>query len=57
MPSYFNRQQYPGACRQLPNGWWLFINFSAASIKNLCRNMVSYAGIAEDEWQVEVLEA
>ena len=57
MPSYFSRQKFQGACRQLPNGWWLFMNFSAASIKNLCRNLISYAGIDEDEWRVEVEEA
>lgn len=53
MQSYFDHQQFQSACRQLPNGWWIYMNLSAASVKNFCRNMLSLAGIPEDEWQVE----
>lgn len=53
LQSYFDRQEYKSACRQLPNGWWLYLNLSAVSVKNLCRNMVSLAEISEEDWQLE----
>ncbi len=53
MQSYFDKQEYKSACRQLPNGWWLYLNLSAASVKSFCRNMISLAGIPDDDWQLE----
>jgi hypothetical protein len=53
LQSYFDRQEFRAACRQLPNGWWIYMNLSAAGVKNLCRNMLSLAEIAEEDWQVE----
>ncbi len=52
-PAYFDKSQFKGACRQLPNGWWLYLNLSAASVKGFCRNLLASADIPEDEWQVE----
>jgi uncharacterized protein with ParB-like and HNH nuclease domain len=53
MPAYFDRLQFQSACRQLPNGWWIYMNLSAASVKALCRNLITLADVSEDEWQVE----
>lgn len=53
MQSYFDKQKYTGPCRQLSNGWWLYLNLSAASIKSFCRNAITLAGISEEEWQIE----
>lgn len=53
LPSYFSRQEFPGSCRQLPNGWWLYLHLSANSIKNLCWNMLELAEISEEDWQLE----
>ena len=53
LESYFDRQEYKSACRQLPNGWWIYMNLSAASVKNLCRNMITLAEISEEDWQLE----
>ena len=53
MPAYFDRQQFQNACRQLPNGWWIYMNLSGASVKALCRNLITLAEVSEDEWQVE----
>jgi uncharacterized protein with ParB-like and HNH nuclease domain len=53
LQSYFDKQEYKSACRQLPNGWWLYMNLSAVSVKNLCRNMISLAEISEEDWQLE----
>jgi hypothetical protein len=39
--------------RQLPNGWWLHLNLSAANINGFCRNLIALAGISEEDWQVE----
>jgi uncharacterized protein with ParB-like and HNH nuclease domain len=52
-PAYFDKSQFKGACRQLPNGWWLYLNLSAVSVKSFCRNLIASADVSEDEWQVE----
>jgi hypothetical protein len=53
MESYFDKQKYQSACRQLPNGWWLYLNLSAASVKGFCHNIIALAGIPDDDWQLE----
>lgn len=53
LPSYFDKHEFQSACRQLPNGWWLYLNLSAASVKSLCRNLLALAEISEDDWQLE----
>jgi uncharacterized protein with ParB-like and HNH nuclease domain len=53
MESYFDRQKYQSACRQLPNGWWLYLNLSAASVKGFCHNIIGLAGIPDEDWQLE----
>jgi hypothetical protein len=53
MPAYFDKEKFKFACRQLPNGWWLYMNLSAASIKSFCRNLIALAGLTEEDWQVE----
>jgi hypothetical protein len=53
MPAYFDKEKFQSACRQLPNGWWLYMNLSAASIKSFCRNLIALAGLTEEDWQVE----
>ncbi len=53
MESYFDKHAFQGPCRQLPNGWWLYLNLSAASVKSFCHNVIALAGISDDEWQVE----
>ncbi len=52
-PAYFDKSAFKHASRQLPNGWWLYVNLSAASVKSFCRNLLNSAGISEDEWAVE----
>lgn len=53
MPAYFDKYPFQYACKQLPNGWYVFLNLSAASIKSFCQNLVALAGLTADEWQVE----
>ncbi|MFZ5922440.1 MAG: HNH endonuclease family protein [Chloroflexota bacterium] len=53
LQSYFDQHQYQSACRQLPNGWWMYLNLSAMNVKSLCHNLIALAGIPEDEWQLE----
>jgi len=53
MPSYFSLDQFPAACRQLENGWWMYLNLSSTSVKNLCHRLMVAADIPEDEWQIE----
>ncbi len=53
MPAYFDKHEFQYACRQLPNGWWLYLNLSAASVNSFCHNVIALAGILDDDWQVE----
>jgi uncharacterized protein with ParB-like and HNH nuclease domain len=53
LPAYFDKERFQGACRQLPNSWWIYLNLSGVSVKSLCRNMISLAGFSEDEIQIE----
>jgi uncharacterized protein with ParB-like and HNH nuclease domain len=53
MPAYFDKHPFRNACKQLPNGWYLYLNLSAASIKNFCQNLISLAGLSVEDWQVE----
>jgi hypothetical protein len=39
LPAYFDKERFQSACRQLPNGWWIYMNLSGVSVKSLCRNM------------------
>jgi uncharacterized protein with ParB-like and HNH nuclease domain len=53
MESYFDKQKFQSACRQLPNGWWLYLNLSAANVKGFCHSIIALAGIPDEDWQVE----
>jgi uncharacterized protein with ParB-like and HNH nuclease domain len=53
MPSYFSKEKFKGASRQLSNGWWLYVNLSGPSVKSFCQRLIALANIAEDEWQLE----
>lgn len=53
MSSYFSKEKYQSACRQLPNGWWLYLNLSAHSIKSFCRNIFALVGFSDEDWEIE----
>lgn len=53
MPAYFDNHKFTNACRQLPNGWWLYLNLSASSVKSFCHNIISLVGLSDEDWQVE----
>lgn len=52
-PSYFSRDKFQSACRQLSNGWWMYLNLSGNAVKNLCRDLLDLAGLDQTEWHVE----
>jgi len=52
-PAYFDKNSFKNACRQLSNGWWIYLNLSAASVKSLCKNLIAAADIPETEWLLE----
>ncbi|MBI3242161.1 MAG: DUF262 domain-containing protein [Chloroflexi bacterium] len=52
-PSYLSESKFDGACRQLSNGWWLYVNLSAEAAKRFCRRLLAAAKISEDNWNVE----
>jgi hypothetical protein len=54
LPNYLNREPFQLACRQLSNGWWLYVNLSADAVKRLCQSLLEEAGIPEDEFELEV---
>jgi hypothetical protein len=52
MPSYFSREKFQYACRQLSNGWWLYVNLSGSATKTLCLNLISAASLSDEDWQL-----
>ncbi|MBM4432157.1 MAG: HNH endonuclease, partial [Chloroflexi bacterium] len=54
LPVYFSREPFSHASHQLNNGWWMYINLSADSIKQLCSNIIQAIDIPEDEYDVEL---
>lgn len=52
LPAYFQREKFQRHCRQLSNGWWLYLHLSGDAITNLCLRLLSAANIPEDEWQL-----
>ncbi len=54
LPTYFGRNPFTHASHQLGNGWWLNVNLSADSIRQLCSNIIEAAGIPKDEYNVEL---
>jgi uncharacterized protein with ParB-like and HNH nuclease domain len=53
LPAYFSKEKFMGACRQLSNGWWIYMNLSRVAIINFCHNLFSLADLSEEYWQVE----
>lgn len=53
MPAYFDKHPFRNACKQLPNGWYLYLHLSAASIKRFCQNLIALAGLSDEDWQVQ----
>lgn len=53
LPSYFSHQKFKHASRQLSNGWWVYVNLSGDSTKNLCQRLLSLANIPTEDWELE----
>lgn len=53
MPAYFSRDRFQGTCRQLNNGWWLYLNLSAATVRRVCQTLLEEAGIPEEDFELE----
>ena len=51
-PTYFTREPSSDAWHRLPNEWWVYVNLSADSIKEISAVIVEAAGIPEDEYDV-----
>jgi uncharacterized protein with ParB-like and HNH nuclease domain len=53
LPSYFTREPLSKS-HQLENGWWVYVNLNADTIKQLCSNIIEAIGIPEEEYDVEL---
>ncbi len=53
-PSYFTRKPSSDAWHQLQNGWWVYFNLNADTIKEISAAIIEAAGIPEDEYDVEL---
>ena len=53
LPSYLSKKPFIGTCRQLSNGWYLYVNLSANAIKYYCRSLIANVGFASQDWQVK----
>ncbi len=54
LPAYFSNKPFSFASHQLQNGWWLNVNWSADTIKQICSRIVQAVAIPEDEYEVEL---
>ncbi len=52
-PAFLAKEPFAGRCRQISNGWYLYVNLSANAIKNFCRSLITKVGLAPSDWQVE----
>ncbi|MBE2202473.1 MAG: DUF262 domain-containing protein [Anaerolinea sp.] len=52
--SYFSLEPFQGKCRQLSNGWWLYVNLSSDTVKRICDTLIDASGIPEEEFELEV---
>ena len=52
--NYFSQNKFESACRELSNGWWVYVNLSSDSVKRICATLIESAGIPEDEYELEV---
>lgn len=52
--AYFSQTKFENACRQLSNGWWMYVNLSSDSVKRICDTLIESAGIPEDEFELEM---
>jgi hypothetical protein len=52
--TYFSLKPFQGACRQLSNGWWIYVNLSSDSVRRICDTLIECAGIPEDEFELEI---
>lgn len=51
MPTFFSTESRPRS-RQMSNGWWIYLNLSSNSVKNLCRRLISAAELSDEDWQL-----
>jgi uncharacterized protein with ParB-like and HNH nuclease domain len=52
-PNNFSIQPFKYHPRQLPNGWWVYVNLSRIDTIRYCREMIVAAGIPHSEWVVK----
>ena len=52
--SYFTRQPSGDSWYQLHNGWYVYIDLSADTIKQISTAIIEATGIPEDEYEVEL---
>lgn len=52
--AYFKQDKFEGTCRQLSNGWWMYVNLSSDSVKRICDTLLESAGIPEEEFELEL---
>ncbi len=51
-PTYLSTAQFRGRCRQLANGWYVYVNLSANAVRSFCQSLVTKAGFTLNDWQV-----
>ena len=52
MPSRFSTTEMDRACRQLTNGWWVYVHLSGQDAQALAERIVEAAGIPEDQFNL-----
>jgi len=54
LPTYFNKEEFKPASRELSNGWWVNVHLSGKDSKRLCMKMIDLADIPEEEFELEI---
>lgn len=52
-PGLFSQQPFPSRPKQLPNGWWAYLNLSRTDVLKYSRQIVISAKIPPSEWSLE----
>lgn len=51
-PNWFSKNEMTSASRQLSNGWWVFVNLSAADAKKFVEGLIALAGIPKEQFEL-----
>ena len=52
LPNWFSKNEMKSSCRQLSNGWWIYVNLSAKDARAIAEKLIGMAGITEEQFEL-----